>query len=249
MSKTLVVIPYCSEGAQGHELELAVTGWRKHFKEPYQIVLAGEGHPIADSGKDITVVESPRVAPVKGQYRQHLDYVSCFKRVREEFPKSKGFVFVADDVYAVNDFDMTDILFLKQQAPDIDYDPFSPNEWRRDAMKTRAKLLEGGYPTRNFTTHLPCYFEWSKIEALWERYDMEHNSYVIEDLYYNIYYTDRVPIQLSLESDNLRCGVYEHGFNMGFVNAAFKHKIWINNSPSGWSAQLENLIKAHYNAV
>ena len=246
MSKYLVVIPYCSAGAQGRELEYAVAGWRRHFKEQYQIVIAGEHHPIADTGKDICCVESPRVADIPGQYRQHLDYVSCFKKVREAFPKSKGFIFVADDVYAVNDFDMTDILFLKQIAPDIDYEPKSPNAWRRDAMKTRAKLVEGGYPTRNYTTHLPQWFEWDKLAALWERYDMEHESYVMEDLYYNIYYPDRVPMTLNIMYDNLKCGIYERDFNFGFVNGALRNKIWINNSPNGWSYNLIQVLERHY---
>lgn len=246
MSKYLVVIPYCSEGAQGRELEYAVAGWRRHFKESYQIVVVGEDHPVTQTGKDICHIPSERVAERPGQYRQHLDYVSCFKKVREAFPKSKGFIFVADDVYAVNDFSLIDILFLKCAAPDIDYDRNSPNAWRRDAMKTREKLVEGGYPTRNFTTHLPQWFEWDKLAALWERYDMENESYVMEDLYYNIYYPNRVPLLLNLTYDNIKCGVYEQSFNFGFVTGAFKSKIWINNSPNGWSPMLVRALDRYY---
>lgn len=244
--KTLIVIPYNSSGAQGCELEFAVAGWRRHFKESYQIVLAGESHPIVDTGNDIVCIESPRVPERPGQYRQHLDYVSCLKKVREAFPKHKGFVMVADDTYAVNDFGMIDILMLKAADTDIRYDAHSPNPWRRDAMKTRARLIADGYPTRNFTTHLPQYFEWSKVAELWERYDMENESYVIEDLYYNIFFPDRIPFILNLNYDNFKCGVYEQNFNFGFIKGAFKSKIWINNSPNGWSPQLERALEAHF---
>jgi len=249
MSKVVVFIPYCAEGAQGRELEYAVAGWRRHFKEDYVIAVAGDYHPVTDTGSDITSIRSERVPGLPGQYRQHLDYVSCLKKVRAAFPESSGFVFSADDVYAVNDFDMADILFLKQRASDIDYDPESPNEWRRDAMKTRAALLRDGYPTRDFTTHLPQWYEWEKIVALWERYDMECESYVMEDLYYNIYYRDRIPFQLDAMTDNLKCGIYEASANPVLIDAAFKTKIWINNSPNGWTKRLENALERYFFGV
>ena len=74
----LVVIPYLAKEAQGRELELAVTGWRKHFKEPYHIVVVGDHDPIVDTGDDITFIECPRIDPVPGQYLPHLDMVHKF---------------------------------------------------------------------------------------------------------------------------------------------------------------------------
>ena len=244
----LVVIPYCSQGAQGRELEYAVAGWRKHFKEDYLIVLAGEDHPVTKTGDDIICIPSPRVEQKKGQYRQHLDYVSCFKKVHAAFPESKGFIFVADDVYAVNDFDMSDVLFLKMLPSDLrPFDIDSLNGWRVDKAKTREVLRRDGYPIRNFTTHLPQWFEWDKIEALWEKYDMENESYVIEDLYYNIYYKDRIPFKLDIDHDNLKCGIYRSNPRMEYIENAFRDKIWIQNSPEGWIPQLDAMLSKYYN--
>lgn len=242
----LVVIPYCSAGAQGKELEYAVAGWRKHFKEKYLIVLAGENHPITESGDDICCVKSKRVAKKEDQYRQHLDYVSCFKKVHEAFPNSKGFIMVADDCYAVNDFDMNDVLFLKAIQGDIPRVANPLNGWEVDAVKTREVLLRDGYPIRNFTTHLPQWFEWDKIEALWEKYDMENTSYVVEDLYYNIYFRDRVPFRLDIDHDNLKCGVYRSNPRIEYIRNAFRDKIWINNSPTGWIPELNEMLGAYY---
>ena len=244
--KVLVVIPYCSEGAQGRELEYAVAGWRRHFKERHIIVIAGEKHAIADTGKDIITIESTRVSGCEGQYRQHLDYVSCLKKVHEAFPKSRGYIQVADDCYAVNDFDMTDVLSLKAMPDEICSEATSPNAWKRDAAKTRARLLADGYPVRNFTTHLPQYFEWQKVEALWERYDMENESYVIEDLYYNIYYPSRLPIPIRDEYDNLKAGLYFSNISEEGIRAAMKRKIWITNSPNGWTKALDGVLNDYY---
>lgn len=244
--KILVVIPYCSQGAQGREIEYAVAGWRKHFKEDYLIVLAGEDHPVTKTGDDIMCIESKRVEPIQGMYRQHLDYVSCFKKVHNAFPDSKGFIFVADDVYAVNDFDMSDVLTLKQKA-DVIQDYVAPlNGWQKDKIRTRELLKREGYPIRNFTTHLPQYFEWDKMEALWDKYDMEHNSYVIEDLYYNIYYPTRIPLTLHIDHDNFKCGVYRPNPRMNYIYDAFKKKIWIQNSVEGWIPALDKILSNYY---
>lgn len=242
----LVVIPYCSAGAQGRELEYAVAGWRRHFKEDYLIILAGENHPVTETGDDIICIESERVPAKEGHYRQHLDYVSCLKKVRAKFPESKGFIMVADDCYAVNDFDLSDVKLLKQKSGEMGGSFASTNGWLRDKARTRERLLGDGYPIRNFTTHLPQYYEWDKLSALWEKYDMENVSYVMEDLYYNIYYPTRIPLQLHIDFDNFKCGIYRKNPRMEYIHRAFKQKIWIQNSPEGWIPELDRMLASYY---
>ena len=243
----LVVIPYLASAAQGREIEYAIAGWRKHFKENYLIVLVGEGLPQLDA-QDVYCLESPRVAAIEGQWRQHLDYVSCFKKVHEEFPDTDGFIMVADDCFALNDFDISDVKLLKMLEPDFSFREDSPNGWRRDKMKTKKVLQAASLPTRNFTTHLPQWYDWDKIEALWEKYDMLHSSQVIEDLYYNTYYADRIPFQLQQDTDNLKCGVYDKSAaTKERIAKAPSRKIWITNSPDGWCKELTDVLKKHYN--
>ena len=246
MDKTLVVIPYCSQGSQGRELEYAVAGWRRHFKEDYIIVLAGENHPISDTGSDICCVESKRVEGIEDQYRPHLDYVSCLKKVRAAFPETKGFIQVADDCYAVNDFDLVDVKLLKCLPEELIRvaNPF--NEWEVDAAKTRWILSEDGYPLHNYTTHLPQWFDWDKIEDIWRRYDMERVSYCVEDLYYNILYADRLPVKLNEQTDNIKMGLYDDKYDMSHLMSAIGRKIWITNSPAGWTDDLDAFLSWYY---
>lgn len=241
----LVVIPYRAAGAQGCELELAVAGWQQHFKEKHVIVVTGEDDPKI---KGVTFVRSPRVPAKEGQYRQHLDYVSCFRKVHEAYPETKGFIFVADDVYAVHDFDIVDVKVLKYQGADITSRADSDNPWQRDKAKGKAVLLAENYPTKNYTTHLPQWYEWDKLEALWEKYDMANESYLMEDLYFNIYYGDRLAHFTGDIAQDLiyKCGIYRSAPRMDIVESAFTKKIWIQNSPEGWIPQLENMLKAHY---
>ena len=244
MKETIVVIPWLPSAAQGRELEYAVEGWRRHFKETHKIIVVGEG-VTGKVPRGVETVESHRVAPIEGMYRQHLDYVSCLKAVRKHYPQTDGFIQVADDCYAVNDFDLSDVKFLKQIADKFVGVEDCPNGWQRDKWRTAKALREGGYPQRNCTTHLPQWFEWDKVAALWERYDMAHVSYTIEDLYYNIYYADRLFFQLS-ETDNLKFGLYEDSIDAERIKKVMKRKIWLTNSPVGWTPALNSVLKEYY---
>lgn len=243
--KILVVITYLAQEAQGRELEFAIAGWRKHFNEDYLIVLTGENLPHFE-GDDIAYVESKRVPESKGNYRAHLDYVSCLRKVRQRFPEGEGFILVADDCYAVNDFTLADVKSLKYLPGGIDYDPRSPNPWRRDKMRTKRVLQLSGYPQRNFTTHLPIWYEWDKLEALWHEYNMDRISYVVEDLYHNIYFPVAGAIEINEDADNLKCSVYTTRPDPARLRRALDTKIWITNNPDGYVPVLEEFLLKLY---
>ena len=242
--KTLVVITFLAKEAQGNELEYAIAGWRRHFKEDHLIVLTGENLPHFE-GDDIAYVESPRVPASEGNYRAHLDYVSCLRKVRKAFPEQEGFILVADDCYAVNDFTLADVQALKFMPGGIDYDPKSPNIWRRDKMRTKYVLQANGYPQRNFTTHLPIWYDWDKLERLWEEFHMDTVSYVVEDLYHNIYFPVAGAIEIG-EDDCLKCGVYSHTPDPLRLRRALEDKVWVTNNPDGWQEELRRLLAYHF---
>ena len=244
--KTLVVIPWLPEAAQGRELEYAVAGWRRHFREDFDLVVVGEG-VTGRVPEGCIPIESPRVAEKAGHYRQHLDYVSCLRAVHAAFPKTKGYIRVADDCYAVRDFDMQDILARKCITPDMGPNPFAvAGTWRGDKERTRRRLLEDGYPVHNYTTHLPQFFEWRKMEALWKRYGMDETSYIDEDLYYNIYEGDRAAINVHSEEQPYKCGVYRANPRIDYIERCIGRRIWITNSPEGWVPQLDAILKKYY---
>lgn len=240
-NKYLVVIPYCAREAQGLELEFAVAGWRKHFKEKHTIVIVGDLHPIIYSGSDICYLAHARVPEDKKNYRPHLDLVSKFREVHKYFPDSKGFIFTCDDFYAINDFTFEDVNVLKFIPGGIDFDPLSPNPWRRDAMKTKRALQREGLPDRNFTTHLPQWYDWDKFEALCKKYDMTHNSYVIEDLYFNTYFPVAGGVAIDGD-DKYKCSVTSTHPDIERLNRALSDKIWINNNTVGYTKVLEDFL-------
>ena len=244
----LVVIPWRRQGSQGKELQYAVAGWQRHFQNRHRIIVAGEDDPKLEG---VEFIYSKRVDDIPGQYRQHLDYVSCFKKVRAKYPDTEGFVFAADDVYAIHDFDIHDIIIPKRNGGDIVSRLDSPNAWQRDKAKTKEALLANGNKIVNYTTHLPQWYNWELLAKLWEIFDMEHESYLIEDLYYNIYYPNFLAVDVrDVDEDNpkniyLR-GVYRPNPNVDKIKDSFGKRIWINNSVEGWCPALDQILKEYY---
>lgn len=241
----LVLIPHLPSAQQGHELILAIEGWRQHFKaRNVTIAIMGENLPKIDG---VVNVESPRVPDVPGEYRAHLDYVSCARKAREMFPDTKGFIVAADDVFAVNDFNFDDILVPKVQElwiPTKGAD-IHPNPWRRNLAKTGIVCHRDGLGTFNFTSHLPHYYQWDKLFALYDKYDCDHNSYVVENLYYN-YYKPRQRPQLLYREDKWK---FEVSFTpldrLGFMQA-LSWKKWVVATENGWCPELEAELAKHY---
>ena len=243
--KIIVVIPYLPGEGQGREIEYAVAGWRRHFREDFVLVAVGEG--VTGRVPDgVMAIESPRVQDRAGMYRQHLDYVSCLRRVREAFPRSKGYIRTADDCYAVRDFDMADVL-VRKTIGEVGRDRIAiPGSWQGDKERTRAALAANGYTTHNYTTHLPQYFEWGKMEALWRKFRMDENSYVDEDLYFNIFEGNRAAVNVHTEEQPYKCGVYRPNPRIDYIEGFIGQLIWITNSPAGWVPQLDMMLAEYY---
>lgn len=245
-NKVLVVIPYLASAAQGRELEFAVAGWRKHFKENFLIVVVGDYHKVCSTGDDIFFIPCPRVEAIEGQYRAHIDHANKFKKVHEIFPKAKGFIYTCDDIYAVNDFDINDVKVLKMEAESYSADEMDHNDWWRDMAKTKKVLVAEGLPTHNFVCHLPVFYEMDKLLKIYDEFDCVHNSYVVEQIYFNRYFASRKPILLRLEWDNFRCWIGRENPDWSRLKPMLDKKIWISNSVAGYQKPLEDVLKEHY---
>lgn len=253
MERILIVIPYLSRGAQGRELVYAVEGWKQHFKEDCHIIIVGDWdknvQEVFDRAKlnepDISYIPCPRIAPVEGQYTCHLDHVHKFRTVRESFHESKGFIYACDDMYAVNDFCLEDVQYpkLKSNAMTANHD--STNAWQRDLAKTRALCEKEGLPIWNWICHLPVYYDWDKLFAIYDQYDCDHQSYVVENLYFNTYHeSPHLPIDFNLVKFTVTDQSKE---TIAQMHKALDQKTWITNTPEGWSADLECMLQIHYN--
>ena len=240
MSKVLVVIPYCAEGAQGNELDLAVRGWRRHFKADFELVLVGDYAPVAFD----TFIECPRITHRDdGNYIPHLDHVNKFLTVLRHYPDAEGFIYACDDMYAVRDFTLDDVKRLKYLDDDMGGSLLSPNAWERDVAKTRNLCVYEGLPVRNYVCHLPIWYDRDKLMAIYKKYHCDYDSCVVEDIYFNTYYAG----QEADHVDKWRLGLNSTELSEDELRERMKSVTWVTNSPLGWSEKLERVLAEHYN--
>ena len=248
MNKVLVVIPYLAKAAQGRELEFAVAGWRKHFKEDFLIVLVGDYHPVVETGNDIVFIECPRVKwPGQHQYWAHIDHVNKFRTVRMHFPNSEGFIYTCDDIYAVNDFTLDDVLLPKIRCREITGSFTSSNAWVVDNYKTKKKLKDRGLPLMNWVCHLPVYYEWDKLFEIYDSYHCDKRSYVVEQLYFNTYFADSDPIVIEEDGPTRwQYKMWDKKYTEDELREAIKDKVWLCNSVRGWKPEIEKVLSEYY---
>ena len=249
MDGYLVIIPYLAEEAQGRELEFAIKGWRKHFLAPHRIVVVGDIPNVPLSLWDsFDFIPRERVPETPGQYRPHLDILSKIDSALWHYLEYDGFIYTCDDIFAVNDFGPEEILFPKVQdavMPVVADD--EGNGWWRDLGKTRAVCEKYGYGLRNWVCHVPVFYDRHKYSEIIGRHECSKTSYVVENLYFNAFWSNRVPLVLN-RGNNIKYPV-QGAFNKEEVKAAFKEKIWIYTSVSGWCKELEAMLEEHYSNV
>lgn len=231
----LVVIPYRKEEVQGNELELAVKGWKKHFKEDFQIVVVGDNEEYLP--KD--VIHVPHECIIDNP---PLDIVSKLREVILHFPQVESIILTNDDIYPVNDFALTEVELLRVDGLLTDRKNtgrlYSTNRGRTvDLLKKEEKSLY------DYGTHTPVFLEIEKLLALFEKYNMDTEAYLITSLYFNTYFPGRVPLVHHLEYDNFKVGVCRPDANLRRLKELIPRKIWVYNSVMGWSEDLQKIIE------
>jgi len=245
----LVIIPYLGEESQGKELKLAVTGWKRFCRFPYQMVIvADKVEPIQELSSDAFLIEEPRVEEKPGCYRPHLDVMNRIRVARAAFPEQDSFIIAHDDCFAVNDFTLEDIQVLKTDSA-IYANKDAENLYRRDKAITKEILESEGRSYRSFSVHLPMYYESAKYDAIVERFDLFNRSLNIEDLYHNTYNADKHAILLAHGDDPYRCWMSNGGRNPDEALEALSNKKWISCAVSAYSFIIEKLLCRHYNLI
>ena len=239
----LVLLQYKQYGSQGNEIKLALQAWRKYCMFDYHFVVIGQFNDSIKEGFDwVEFIHCDPKERVPNQYNQHLDFQYEMEYIWKRFGKAyDGFIWVADDNYAIKPFTLDDILTVHYHCLSFSGSPNTPASfWSHDKWKTRQLLDKEKRPHINYTTHFPCYFEFNKLKELWDKFNMRNESYVIEDVYFN-YFEHEPPVL----DDSIRLGVWDsHIFEYDFNNAVGNPNIkFVCNSIEGWSKKLEESIK------
>ena len=241
--ETLVILPYKQSSAQGTELELTLSFWRVNCTFNYRFIVIGEYDKELETKYPwVEFIECKSREKVAGQYNAHLDILNKFKIAMEKYKdRYTGFIAMCDDIYAIKPFTVFDILQTHYHSSSFTGDSKAPTSyWRHDKWKTRQLFDKEGLPHVNHTTHFPYWYDIEKLEFIIDKFNLENESYVLEDLYFN-YYEHEKPI---LDSD-IRLGVWNHDIcRRDFDKAVLDPSIiFMCNSVEGWSNELEMKLK------
>ena len=242
----LVVTPYVA--GQGNELELSIIGWKKYFCTPFRRVVIGDRPGCLSRHPEVEFIPMERAKAVEGMYRPHLDMAAKWLEICRRFGGThEGFVRVADDCYPLNPFTIDDVRVLKIQSNEIKGDASAAaSYWLHDKWRTRQLLDREGLPRRNFTIHSPMWYDIKSLRSLIEKYDLTHNSYVIEDLYFNTFHPSDPAVLLDYQTENYRGMINAAGSTDDRFRAIVRKKLWMFNTTRGWSHTLERLLRDHY---
>ena len=236
----LIVLPYKQSRAQGREIELTLSLWKKFCTFDYHFVVIGE---FDDSLKNkfqwVEFIHYKLIKKYDNQYNPHLDIINKFDFIMQKYSKIyNGFIYITDDEYAIKPFTIFNILQVYYHSKEFIGDEKAPTfYWRHDKWKTRKLLDRENLPHINYTTHYPCFFEFNKLKEICDKFNLKNESYVFDDIYFN-YFEHEEPIL----DNEIRLGIwnnqiYKQEFQKAINNPNIK---FCCNSVEGWSKELEN---------
>ena len=244
-----VLIPYIRQESQGNELELAITGWIRHFKETFRITVIGDHHPCVEKfGHMIHFLGQLRTFQYQcpGQYVAHIDIERKVRAFLTENPDTDLFVLTSDDTYPIRDFTLEDISTPSWRMTNMPVVKESSNWWVLDMSKTHMALRDLDLPEYGYVLHQPRVYETKPYNAIVDYFDMTENSFVMEDLYYNI--VRPLGARKDLSQQNRRWKfIIEFGLKKPDGKELEKlvreyDPIFLNNGVDGWSEDLERYL-------
>ena len=239
----LVVLPYKQSGAQGRELELTLSLWKKFCTFDYHFIVIGEfDNSLKKKFPWVEFIYYKIFKKWDNQYTPHIDIINKFDIIMQNYSQIyNGFIYMTDDEYAIKPFTIFDILQTYYHSKEFFGNEKAPKSyWSHDKWKTRKLLDKENLPHINYTTHYPCFFEFDKFKEICNKFNLKNESYVFDDVYFN-YFKHEEPIK----DDEIRLGIwnnkiYEEEFQKALDNPNIK---FCCNSVEGWSKNLENSLE------
>lgn len=242
-ASVLVILPFIQRRMQGEEIYLALNSWKKFCTFKYKFIVVGTfDNNLRKAFPWVMFIPVESTFNQVGQYNPHLDIQNKINTIRVMFEDFyPGFIYMTDDIYAIKPFTLSDILTVHYHSNSFTGKESAPtNYWQHDKWKTRQLLDKEGKPHINYTTHFPFYFNFKKLNDLWEKYNMLKESYVFEDVYFNMIEHETPVLDNTIRLGIWNKDIYQRDFEGALANPNIK---FVCNSVEGWSRELEESLK------
>lgn len=235
---TYFVYPNVNKLSQRNELKYSLRSLEKNYIGNFKVVIVGDMPDFLNDKVLFIDVPCTGKSPREDVATKRI-CVDTHDAIPEEY------YWMNDDIYFVNKVTRED-LGIPTVVCDLEnalsrYDPQTP--WGKDMHQTYNYLVNEGYPTLNYATHVPHKINKSISAELNLSMDLIHNPHVFENLYYNIYFQHLLPYWLHLDKkNNLLFSVNRPYPNWQKVEEQLFYKKYMNNSEAGMTDDFIELL-------
>jgi hypothetical protein len=234
-----IAIPHVEKLAQWDELRFALRSIAKNYKGEVRIWIVGDKPKWLSRKANYIKVPHTGKSP-------RPDVIAKIQALISNEGVNEEFFWSNDDIYFVNKVTYADLCVPKVAAADLKQKVLRITDktvYTADVKATLNALMKANLPFKNYSTHLPYRFEKTKMTKLIHDFDLENARLLPENLYYNRYHADELPYALSLEDTNcLMFSINRPNPNWMAVQTNLKTKKWMNNSESGMTPRLQEIL-------
>ncbi len=237
---THFVFVYAKSPAVWEELHYSILSIRKFFRGEFKIFVYGDD----PKEKGVVWIKTDKIQSEKNSKTTDINYkilrIAGSKEINEDF------VYMYDDIILLKPCTEED--FKPTRA--VDYAPkpgmyFGPNAkpsrtWINQWLKTMLTLKQYQLPTWNYETHLPRWYNKTRIMEIMDRYRPVDNVLLFASLYFNTYCL--APDESLEKNKNIKAGLYDP-HEAAWIQANVPGKLFLNYDNVGLNQHLKNFIK------
>jgi len=226
-----IVIPYLHAAAAGEELKYALRAWAENFPDSHIIIIGDKPDFISDE-----VVHIPSALK---HTQPQLDVAVKIMQALADDRVTGDFIFTNDDIYPVNPLELADITSLKCAGKLGFTKKKAGNSYIQTVSRTKGLLEHAKYPTWDYSTHTPFFFNKEKMAKVFSKYQPAVKPALISSLYYNSVFKKEQPelIKGNAEGDTVAY-VYRENPNLEILEKAFQERKFINHNNAGYASVL-----------
>jgi len=233
--KPTFVYPYMAQLAQGQELKYSIRSLCKYVKFDFDVVIVGD-KPSWYNGKHIQTGQVRNI-----NFAKAYDIAKKIKAICESDLVSNDFIYMYDDVYCVNDCQLSDfqkVIAMDYLAPNPKKTKFGGSgKWMQLLTDTRKLLqMENVW---SYETHLPRMFNKGHLELVMNSYNLLNKPLLISTLYFNELFEK--PDVVLVNDNKYKAGVFQK-MTTAQIEATCKGKLWMNNTENAWNSNLDRFL-------
>lgn len=247
MAKKIVdiVIPFKNVG-DPDELRIALRSIEKNAKFNYRIVIIGDLPPFVNLDKvdKEKLIFIPTNFPRAQENPKAWDLIWKLIQVSENPEINDIILMTYDDVIFLNPIylkDISETIALRPIPKDLDFETNGSAAWKRVFNNTQIALKRNNFdPAYDFETHLPRFFQKSKLKALFDKYGFKKRPYCIPTLYYNENLGKKFRV-LSEDPGNIKIALQYENDHLKYLEAIETHK-FLNYGEKAWGPLLKDFL-------